>query len=104
MRVMQVTDLTLQSKLFLRTWRYGATFAVRHYLPDYLPLCRAPFPIRSLVRSHKDLKWGFLKIRHCQAKASIKNWLLHNCSLFTTACPSKIRQMYLEKLAINSAQ
>ena len=31
MRVAQVTNLALQSELFLRAWRYGAGFAVRHY-------------------------------------------------------------------------
>ena len=65
MRVAQVTNLALQSELFLSAWRYGAGFAVRHYLPDYLSLCGATFPIKSLVHalilpmSHKDLKRFF---------------------------------------------
>jgi len=47
---------------------------------------------------HED--WNiFLKIRHYKAEVSIKNQLLHNWSLFTTACPYKIRQSYLEKPA-----
>ena len=65
MRVAQVTNLALQSELFLSAWRYGAGFAVRRYLPDYLSLCGATFPTRSLVHalilpmSHKDLKQVF---------------------------------------------
>ena len=65
MRVVQVTNLALQTELFLSAWRYGAGFTVRHYLPDYLSLCGATFPTRSLVHtlilpmSHKDLKRGF---------------------------------------------
>ena len=65
MCVAQITNLALQSELFLRAWRYGAGFAVRHYLPDYLSLCGAAFPTRSLVyalilpMSHKDLKRFF---------------------------------------------
>ena len=63
---MQVTNLALQSELFLRSWHYGAEFAVSHYLPDYLSSCRATFSIRSLVHalilptSHKDLKQVFV--------------------------------------------
>ena len=108
MRVAQVTNLALQSEPFFRTWRYGAGFAVRHYLPDYLSLCGATFPTRSLVHalilptSHKDLKRFFLTIRHCQVEVNIKNRLPHNDSLFTTACLSKIRQSYLEKPATSS--
>ena len=65
MRVVQVTHLALQSELFLGAWRYEAGFTVRHYLPDYLSLCGATFPTRSLVHalilpmSHKDLKRVF---------------------------------------------
>ena len=105
MCVSQVTDLALQSELFLHAWRYGAGLTFRHYLPDYLPLCGATFPTRSLVHAlllPKDLKWVCFLIRHCQAEANIKNRLLHNCSLFTTACPSKIRQSYLERPATSS--
>ena len=108
MHVAQVTNLALQCELFFRAWHYGAGFAVRHYLPDYLSLCGATFPTSSLVHtlilpmSYKDLKRVFLKIRHCQVESNINNWLPHNCSLFTTACPSKIRQSYLEKPATSS--
>ena len=70
MCVAQVTSLALQSELFLltlflRTWHYGTGFAIRHYLPVYLPLCGATFLIRSLVHmlslpmSHKNLKQVF---------------------------------------------
>ena len=65
MRVAQVTNLALQSELFLHAWHYGAGFAVRHYLSDYLSLCGATFPTRSLVHalilpmSYKDLKRVF---------------------------------------------
>ena len=65
MHVARITNLVLQSELFLRTWRYGAGFAVRHYLPDYLSLCGATFPTSSLVHvlilpmPHKDLKRVF---------------------------------------------
>ena len=74
MRVAKVTNLALQSELFLRAWRYGAGFAVRHYLPDYLSLCGATFPTRSLVHalfqptSHKDLKWIFFKFATARSK------------------------------------
>ena len=92
MRVAQVANLTLQSELFLRAWRYGAGFAVRHYLPDYLSLCGATFPTRSLVyalkfataRSKRILKIGFrtiaaylLLLSHPKFNSRIlKNWQL----------------------------
>ena len=62
---MQVTNIALQSELFLRASRYGAGFAIRHYLPDYLSLSAATFPAMSLVHTlilpmpHKDLKRVF---------------------------------------------
>ena len=65
MRVAQVTNLALQSELFFHTWHYGAGFTVRHYLPDYISLCEATFPTKSLVHAlilpmlHKDLKRFF---------------------------------------------
>ena len=70
MRAAQVTSLVLQSELFLltlflRAWHYGTGFAIRHYLPDYPPLCGATFLIRYLVHmlslpmSHKNLKQFF---------------------------------------------
>ena len=64
-RVVQVTHLALQSELFLCAWRYEAGFTVRHYLPDYLSLCGATFPTRSLVHalmlpmSHKRFEMVF---------------------------------------------
>ena len=70
MRVVQVTNLALQSEparseLFLCAWRYVAGFTFRHNLHDYLSLCGATFPTRSLAHllilpmSHKDLKRFF---------------------------------------------
>jgi len=67
MCVVKVTNIALQSELFLRAWRYGAGFAIRHYLPDYLSLCAATFSAMSLVHAlilpmpHKDLKRVFFK-------------------------------------------
>jgi len=62
MFVAKVTNIALQSELFLRAWCYGAGFAIRHYLPDYLSLCGATFPTMSLVHTlmpHEDLKQCF---------------------------------------------
>ena len=78
MRVVQVTYLALQSELFLRAWSYEAGFAVRHYLRDYLSLCGATFPTRSLVHalilpmSHTDLKWVFFKFATARQKQILK--------------------------------
>ena len=78
MHVVQVTHLAFQSELFLGAWRYEAGFAVRHYLPDYLSLCGATFPTRSLVHalilpmSHKDLKWFILKFATARQKQILK--------------------------------
>jgi len=77
MCVAKVTDLVLQSELFLHAWCYGAGFAVTHYLPRSLSLCGATFSTRPLVHtlilpmSHKDLKQVIFKIRHCQQEANI---------------------------------
>ena len=85
MCVAKVTNIALYSELFLCAWHYGAGFAVRHYLPDYLSLCAANFPTMSLFHTlilpmpHKDLKQVFFKICHSQMEANI--WLSHNCSL-----------------------
>ena len=71
MHVSQVTNLALQSELFLRAWRYGAGFTVRHYLPDYLSLCGATFSTSSLVYTlilPKDLKRVFLKFATARSK------------------------------------
>ena len=48
MCVAKVKNIALQSELFLRAWRYGAGFAVRHH---YLSLCTATFPTMSLVNA-----------------------------------------------------
>ena len=109
MHVVQVTNLALQSELFLRTWCYGAEFAVRHYLPDNLPLCGVTFlnqVFSSRVNSThvtQRFEMGFLKMCHHKAEESIKNQLLHNCSLFTTACPPEIRLLYLEEKPVTSS-
>jgi len=74
MRAAKVTNIALQSELFLRAWRYGAGFTVRRYLPDYLSLCAATFPTMSLVHTlilpmpHKDLKRVFLKFATARRK------------------------------------
>jgi len=44
----KVSNIALQSELFLRAWHYGAGFAVRHYLPDHLSLCGATFIIEPI--------------------------------------------------------
>jgi len=68
MRVVKVTNIALQSELFLRAWHYGAGFAIRHYLPDYLSLCAATFPTMSLVHAlilpmpYEDLKRVFYNL------------------------------------------
>ena len=71
--VARVLNLTLLSEYSLR-----AVFPVRHCLPDYLPLCRATFLIRSLVNMiilpmlREDLKRLFFKIRHYRAEGVLK--------------------------------
>ena len=78
MQVAQVTNLALQSELFLRAWCYGTGFTVRHYLPDYLSLCGATFSTSSLVHvlilpmSHKDLKRVFEKSATARSKRILK--------------------------------
>jgi len=100
MHVARVPNLALLSKYSLRVWSNAAGFPVRHY---YLPLCRATYKIFSLHDNSTYVTWrfetSFFKIHHYQAEVSIKNRLPHNWSLFTTACPYKIWQSYLEKPA-----
>ena len=93
-----------ERKLFLDTWRDGAEFPVRHFLPDCLQLCGVSFLIRSLVIalaiffSQTSFKRSFLSSSLLSgSNLSIKIWLPHNWSLFTTAYPYKIWQSYLEK-------
>jgi len=63
--VAKVTNIALQSELFLHTWHCGAGFAIRHCFPDYLSLCKATFPTMSLDHvlilpmPDKNLKWVF---------------------------------------------
>jgi len=50
----------------------------------------------------RKFETGFLKLCHCQMEVNIKNQLPQNCSLFTSACPSKIQWSHLEKMATSS--
>ena len=78
MCVAKVTNISLQSKLLLCTWRYGAGFTVIHYLPDYLSLCGATFPTIPLVHvlilpmPHEDLKQVFKKFATARWKRILK--------------------------------
>jgi len=70
MCAVKVINIAFQSELFLCAWRYGAGFAIRHYLPDYLSLlCGATFPTMFLVymlilpMPHEDLKQNFATAR-----------------------------------------
>ena len=62
LHVVRVPNLALLSEYSLHTGFNAAGFPVRHCLPDYLPLCRVTFLIRSLIyiiilpMLHEDLK------------------------------------------------
>ena len=49
MHVVWVPNLAILSEYSLHAWCNAAGFAVRHCLPDYLPLCGATFLRRSLI-------------------------------------------------------
>ena len=102
MCVVKVTNLALQSELFLRAWCYRAEIAVS-YCSIYLIICHYVellfLPGLHALHATQRFEMVFIFIYHCQTEANIKNRLPRNCSLFISVCPSKIQ---LGKLATSS--